>query len=85
MEASDAAKLVAHECSRGPCAEEERRGVGELRTRSLHRSKTHLSAAAPPVPILGDRRYTLRKKLRLYCMPKIRHRMVGDRQSTRGL
>ena len=49
------------------------------------RGSTHRSAAGPPAPVLGDRRHTLRKKLRLYCMPKILHRMLGDRRSTRGL
>ncbi len=67
----------------GPCG--GGRGVGEPRTRSHYRSKTHLSAAGPPAPVLGDRRHTPRKKLRLYCMPKILHRVLGDRQNTRGL
>ena len=84
--ASDAAaKLAAHECSRGPCAEEERRGVGEPCTRSQHRSNTHLRAAGPPAPVFADRRHTLRRKLRLYFMPKIPHRGLGDRRSTHGL
>ena len=69
----------------GPC--EGRgggRGAGEPRTRGHYRSKTHLSAAGPPAPVLGDRRHTLRKKLRLYCMPKILHRVLGDRRRELG-
>jgi len=53
------------------------RDVGEPHTRSQHRSETHLSVADPPAPVLADRRHTLRKKLRLYCMPKRLHRCLG--------
>jgi hypothetical protein len=55
----------------------EERDVGESRSRGQHRIGTHLSAAGPPAPVLADRRHTLRKKLRLYCMPKRLHRCLG--------
>lgn len=52
------------------------RGVVESRARGQHHSKTHLSATGPPTPVLADRRRTLRKKLRLYCVSKRLHQAV---------
>ena len=64
-------------------ADEEGHGLAECR-RERQRCSTHRSAAGPPAPVLGDRRHTLRKKLRLYCMPKILHRVLGDRRREPG-
>ena len=49
-----------------------------------YRSETHLSAAGPPAPVLGDRRHTLRRKLRLYCISNILHRVFGERMAFKG-
>jgi len=44
------------------------------------RGRTHWVAAGPPAPVLGGRRHTRCKKLRLYCMPERLQRVLGDRR-----